>query len=346
MSEFCLINMNGRVYDPVLGQFVQPDNFIQFPESAKSYNSVAYALNNPLMYTDPSGEFIATALSIVSYAYTAYTAYNITTALWNGDLGGAFKQAVVFAACYSAVDAINHSLGFSNIDPSSLTAVESCGMNFASAAIKETYMSTYSGGLTKYSIANMFLFAALDFAMQELQAMENPGNNFEQDTELPKEGYQKVKLGKATPLGYDSDGEPIFDDKEGHRIVEWNTECYNCHSKAWNNGQGDPTDVANEYLKRLLPKWDNSAVNNTEAPGVAMLLQNAKVQTGDRIVYYSSTDQNFSNPLHSGIVTAVNSQGQANQIMSKWGPGPLWKHHPRDVPSDYGTIRKYFRIIK
>ncbi len=29
MSEFCLINMNGRVYDPVLGQFVQPDNYVQ-----------------------------------------------------------------------------------------------------------------------------------------------------------------------------------------------------------------------------------------------------------------------------------------------------------------------------
>ncbi len=114
MSEFCLINMNGRVYDPVLGQFIQPDNYVQFPEMSSSFNRYAYALNNPLMYTDPSGEFIATALSIVSYAYPAYTTYNITTALWNGDLGSAFKQAVVFAACYSAGDAINHSLGFSN----------------------------------------------------------------------------------------------------------------------------------------------------------------------------------------------------------------------------------------
>jgi hypothetical protein len=49
--------MNGRMYDPVLGRFLSPDNFVQDPYNSQSYNRYGYVLNNPLMYTDKSGEF-------------------------------------------------------------------------------------------------------------------------------------------------------------------------------------------------------------------------------------------------------------------------------------------------
>ncbi len=77
MFEFGLINMNGRVYDPVLGQFIQPDNYVQFPEMAGSFNRYSYALNNPLMYTDPSGESL---IGISTYALAmglTYALYGI-----------------------------------------------------------------------------------------------------------------------------------------------------------------------------------------------------------------------------------------------------------------------------
>ncbi|MFW5872356.1 MAG: FG-GAP-like repeat-containing protein [bacterium] len=56
LTEFNLINMNGRVYDPVLGVFLSPDPYVQMPDYTQNYNRYAYALNNPLIYTDPSGE--------------------------------------------------------------------------------------------------------------------------------------------------------------------------------------------------------------------------------------------------------------------------------------------------
>lgn len=52
-----LINMNGRIYDPKLHRFLQPDNNVQDPFNTQNYNRYGYVLNNPLKYTDPSGEF-------------------------------------------------------------------------------------------------------------------------------------------------------------------------------------------------------------------------------------------------------------------------------------------------
>ena len=50
-----VIHMNGRIYDPQLGRFLQPDPVIQDPTNAQSWNAYTYVFNNPLAYTDPSG---------------------------------------------------------------------------------------------------------------------------------------------------------------------------------------------------------------------------------------------------------------------------------------------------
>lgn len=53
-----LIHMNGRLYDPKLHRFLSPDNFVQDAFNTLNYNRFAYAMNNPLMFTDPNGEFL------------------------------------------------------------------------------------------------------------------------------------------------------------------------------------------------------------------------------------------------------------------------------------------------
>ena len=57
LNEFDIINMNGRLYDPVLGRFFSPDNYVQMPDNSQNFNRYSYCLNNPLKYTDPSGDF-------------------------------------------------------------------------------------------------------------------------------------------------------------------------------------------------------------------------------------------------------------------------------------------------
>lgn len=55
LDMFNIINMNGRVYDPLTAMFFSPDPFIQSPGNWLNYNRYGYCMNNPTRYTDPSG---------------------------------------------------------------------------------------------------------------------------------------------------------------------------------------------------------------------------------------------------------------------------------------------------
>jgi RHS repeat-associated protein len=62
LDSFNLINMGGRVYDPVVAQFLSPDPYVQAPDNTQNLNRYNYCYNSPLMYKDPTGEFIITFL--------------------------------------------------------------------------------------------------------------------------------------------------------------------------------------------------------------------------------------------------------------------------------------------
>lgn len=53
---FGLINMNARLYDPLLGRFLSPDPYVQMPDFTQNFNRYSYCLNNPLAYVDENGE--------------------------------------------------------------------------------------------------------------------------------------------------------------------------------------------------------------------------------------------------------------------------------------------------
>ncbi|WP_181872024.1 SpvB/TcaC N-terminal domain-containing protein [Marinilabilia salmonicolor] len=55
LDAFDLINMNGRVYDPLTSRFLSADPFIQAPGQWMNYDRYAYAMNNPLFYNDLNG---------------------------------------------------------------------------------------------------------------------------------------------------------------------------------------------------------------------------------------------------------------------------------------------------
>ena len=93
IQQIQIQTMNGRMYDPVIGRVLSPDNYVQDPTNTQCYNRYSYCLNNPLRYTDPSGWFASASgdnatfnisnawadriNDVNSYIYTsAYTADN------------------------------------------------------------------------------------------------------------------------------------------------------------------------------------------------------------------------------------------------------------------------------
>ena len=106
LPEFGLINMNGRMYDPLLGRFLSPDNYVQLSDFSQSFNRYSYCLNNPLKYTDPSGEvwwapIVAGAAIGAALSATTYTLSNIIMGeswnshqFWHSVEIGAFSGAL------------------------------------------------------------------------------------------------------------------------------------------------------------------------------------------------------------------------------------------------------------
>jgi len=114
---FNLYNMNGRLYDPVVGRFLSADNYVQMPDFSQSFNRYSYTLNNPLKYTDPSGE-----LPIIPLIAFAVWGGAFNTASHMHDIGsfgegagyfftGAASGALGFAAGQAAAVATTFASG-------------------------------------------------------------------------------------------------------------------------------------------------------------------------------------------------------------------------------------------
>ncbi len=139
-----LVNMDGRMYDPVTGRFLTPDPVLQIPEHSQGLNTYSYCMNNPLSLTDPSGyswfgkwwKSIAAAIvgiaasiltlgalsgvvapllgSIIGGATGGFTA-GLSGALLNGANFGQLAKACFTGAFWGAAGGfLNFSAGFGN----------------------------------------------------------------------------------------------------------------------------------------------------------------------------------------------------------------------------------------
>lgn len=95
---FDMVNMDGRIYDPVVGRFLTPDPFVQAPDFTQSLNRYAYCLNNPLSLVDPSGyswishnwkSIVSAAVGIAVGAVTLGTGTTVGIAIAAGAASGA-----------------------------------------------------------------------------------------------------------------------------------------------------------------------------------------------------------------------------------------------------------------
>ena len=97
LNDFDIINMNGRLYNPVLGRFLSPDNLVQMPDNAQRYNRYSYCLNNPLKYTNPSGKAF-----VIDDATIAFTIFSVVSSMMQAAAtgGNVWKAGATIGACF------------------------------------------------------------------------------------------------------------------------------------------------------------------------------------------------------------------------------------------------------
>ncbi len=159
-----LVHMNGRLYDPKLHRFLQPDNYVQDQYNTQNFNRYSYCLNNPLKYNDRSGEeftmlgaaVAAATIAVISYLtscainHTAITfpglAYNVVV----GSVSGAVTYGIGSATSTignfwvrAGVEALAHGL----FQGSMYSITGSNFWNgFASGSISSIASSMWAGG--------------------------------------------------------------------------------------------------------------------------------------------------------------------------------------------------------
>jgi RHS repeat-associated protein len=139
LIEFGLINMNGRVYDPFLGRMLSPDNYVQAPDFTQNLNRYSYCFNNPLKYTDPSGEWINLLYAGLSAGFTNWIAH-----------GGEFNKD---GLKYFGVGMLSGSLGYGiGAGVNAALAGDKFGLGFvgkakfAATGFSSGFVTGFSGG--------------------------------------------------------------------------------------------------------------------------------------------------------------------------------------------------------
>ena len=150
LTWFGIINMNARLYDPVLGRFLSPDPFVQMPDFTQNFNRYSYCLNNPLIFVDQSGEFVFTTMLIVGGICAAvFGAGNLTAHAIRGDALGQGNWAKYFfsgALAGFAVGCVGYAAfaGASAMASSSIGLVRGLGKT---AAFGMKWLPTATTGL-------------------------------------------------------------------------------------------------------------------------------------------------------------------------------------------------------
>jgi RHS repeat-associated protein len=140
LPAFGLINMNARLYDPVLGRMLSPDSYVQSPDFTQSYNRYSYAWNNPTVYADPDGNFVV--LPILIMAAAGMGAIQGMDAAVNKNVSGLKMAAYTLGG--AAVGAAAGYVGYT-VGAATAGAMGSAGAGLVTQGIAAGYSGGFSG---------------------------------------------------------------------------------------------------------------------------------------------------------------------------------------------------------
>lgn len=102
---FGLINMNARLYSPLLARFISPDPIVQFADNGQSFNRYTYCLNNPFKGVDINGKSV---IAVIGIGALIGAIGNVGVKAISGQINsvGDFFAAFGVGACAGAVASV------------------------------------------------------------------------------------------------------------------------------------------------------------------------------------------------------------------------------------------------
>ena len=326
LDEVGLIDMNNRMYDPAIGRMLAVDNFIQNPYLTQHYNRYSYANNNPLVYTDPTGE-IAWAPVVIGAVVGTYIGGTLANDgnpnPFEWDYGSGKTWGYMFSG--AIVGGVSGGIG---------GAISSSGIAFANTVAIITSSTFYSVGTALYTkgqtdVSINFGVGSYNVSSNEWGYLGKKGNSFGENL-----GYtigaisnisdllaglnpSEVTLRTAKDPNYDFKGKPGYD-PIGHSqitdgtdiIIDWGPQ----------NGAGffDFVPATNSYEAGTLVTnqmggkfWD--AINVVGVNEKTLGLYKQMLDNGGKYnllfnscVSQTSRSLNLSGVFNIGILPGVN----------------------------------------
>lgn len=264
LALFNLVNMNGRLYDPLVGRFLNVDPYVQMPDFTQNVNRYSYCLNNPLAYTDKNGEFVILAAAIIGgvvnwathgakfnlkgLGYFAVGAAAGAAGAWAGgaalaQFGGmtSFASGAVSGAAGGAAGGFAGGTGNAWMGGASFANGMKSGLVGAGVgALTGGAIGGISSGISAIRQGNNFWNGQpTDAKVAAIMAARAPAPSFIVDVQTPQlNGSFKPSLGRFT-----MDSEMCFDGKtlswydnmsDGNQVFR---EGWEAQSGPWGNGR-------------------------------------------------------------------------------------------------------------
>lgn len=180
-----LVYMNARYYDAELGRFISPDSVVPEPGNSQALDRYAYAYNNPINNTDPTGHApVVAALAVVASSVAAVSAGASTWLAVTAVVGAGLSIAGYYTKdpLLSTIGGV--MLGFAG--GFAATGLISQGILGASVAAATSPMSPLGDGVKKaigwaYTAYGLFRGSNAEFKSGQLEAPQ---------------GYQANKIGE------------------------------------------------------------------------------------------------------------------------------------------------------
>lgn len=319
--------MNGRLYDPKLHRFLQPDNYVQDPFNTQNYNRYGYCWNNPFKYTDPSGELIWIVVGALIGGTVNWIAHGAQfnarglTAFGIGAAAGALAGIVGPAAFAAAGGGAAGAGGF----------IAGALGGAAGAAASQTVLTignhiAFGDPLTtpKQFIVGIALGAALGGTINGGIAKIN-GNTFWKGIDVtPK--VQPISLPTPADLAKTGNAEIKTGDYKISSSTQANTTSTNQTQTATAiNKELGVVDVSKNPAFRIVDDGTKSFFDNTKYTDKVL----AQMKSGD---FHSFPKSVEAFELNGTVSTIKGGDGVLRQMLK--------------IPGEYGTRKGFFEFIK